>query len=394
MVIDPLALTNVGGSAERWEKVVHKLRALSMPPPGAPRPDAAVRAAPRPFPRELDRAEAAHPHLGALPLTHRLSRTEYRNAVRDLLALEALPREVELDYLLPPDNISSGFDNIADLLFVSPNEPRTVSRCRPPDQPSGRWRSDNAGDGEHLPARCGTSTGRSGRRAAIRHPRRARRFVPTSLSDAHLQRSKVEAPAGAARKEPQQLGDLDRWRTRRRRKPGGGGGDVAARRSRRRGGRRGGRGGLGRGAPAARLGVSATDQSRPHQPRWASPSLQRSEARDEATLARGRAAAARCRRSKRDDQRSAERHRCRVIRQPASYLHLPSVDHGRGAACAHTSLLARASAYRRPVADADVQELDAVLWARTAPRAASIAGIQKRARAAARELAVPFSHRA
>jgi hypothetical protein len=69
----------------------------------------------------LDRAEAARPHLGKLPLTHRLSRTEYRNAVRDLLALESLPREVSVDYLLPPDNISSGFDNIADLLFVSPS---------------------------------------------------------------------------------------------------------------------------------------------------------------------------------------------------------------------------------------------------------------------------------
>jgi hypothetical protein len=70
---------------------------------------------------ELDRAEASRPHLGKLPLAHRLSRTEYRNAVRDLLALESLPSEVSVDYLLPPDNISSGFDNIADLLFVSPS---------------------------------------------------------------------------------------------------------------------------------------------------------------------------------------------------------------------------------------------------------------------------------
>ena len=44
-----------------------------------------------------------------------------RNAIRDLLALESLPREVSIDYLLPPDNVSSGFDNIADLLFVSPS---------------------------------------------------------------------------------------------------------------------------------------------------------------------------------------------------------------------------------------------------------------------------------
>ena len=121
-VIDPATVTNIGDGADRWEKVVRKLRTQSMPPPGAPRPDAASYDRVATFlEAELDRAEAARPHLGKLPLTHRLSRTEYRNAVRDLLALEALPREVSVDYLLPPDNISSGFDNIADLLFVSPS---------------------------------------------------------------------------------------------------------------------------------------------------------------------------------------------------------------------------------------------------------------------------------
>ena len=121
-VIDPAAVTNVAAGADRWEKVVRKLRTQSMPPPGAPRPDAAGYDRVATFLEiELDRAEAARPHLGKLPLTHRLSRTEYRNAVRDLLALESLPREVSVDYLLPPDNISSGFDNIADLLFVSPS---------------------------------------------------------------------------------------------------------------------------------------------------------------------------------------------------------------------------------------------------------------------------------
>ena len=118
----PGGVTNVGAGADRWEKVVRKLRTQTMPPPGAPRPDAASYDRVATFlETELDRAEAARPHLGKLPLTHRLSRTEYRNAVRDLLALESLPREVSIDYLLPPDNISSGFDNIADLLFVSPS---------------------------------------------------------------------------------------------------------------------------------------------------------------------------------------------------------------------------------------------------------------------------------
>jgi hypothetical protein len=93
-----------------------------MPPPNVPRPDAAGYDRLASFlESELDRAEAAHPHLGKLPLAHRLSRTEYRNAVRDLLALESLPSEVSIDYLLPADNVSSGFDNIADLLFVSPS---------------------------------------------------------------------------------------------------------------------------------------------------------------------------------------------------------------------------------------------------------------------------------
>ena len=122
LVIDPAAVSNVAGGAEQWEKVVRKLRTQSMPPPGAPRPDAAGYARVAGFlESELDRAEAARPHLGKLPLVHRLSRTEYGNAVRDLLAIESLPREVSIDYLLPPDNISSGFDNIADLLFISPS---------------------------------------------------------------------------------------------------------------------------------------------------------------------------------------------------------------------------------------------------------------------------------
>jgi mono/diheme cytochrome c family protein len=122
LVIDPAAVTSVAAGADHWEKVVRKLRTQSMPPPGAPRPDAATYDRVAAFlETELDRAEAARPHLGKLPLAHRLSRTEYRNAVRDLLALESLPREMSIDYLLPPDNISSGFDNIADLLFISPS---------------------------------------------------------------------------------------------------------------------------------------------------------------------------------------------------------------------------------------------------------------------------------
>ena len=88
---------------------------------GLPRPDAATYDALAGYlETELDRAAAAKPNPGKLPLLHRLSRTEYQNAVRDLLAVEALPKEMDYSLLLPPDNSNSGFDNLADLLFVSP----------------------------------------------------------------------------------------------------------------------------------------------------------------------------------------------------------------------------------------------------------------------------------
>jgi mono/diheme cytochrome c family protein len=121
LILDPAALGSVPANAEHWEKVIRKLRANAMPPAGAPQPDQAAHLALTAFLEgEIDRAAAAAPHPGALPLVHRLSRTEYQNAIRDLLALDALPKEVDIDFLIPADNISSGFDNIADLLFVSP----------------------------------------------------------------------------------------------------------------------------------------------------------------------------------------------------------------------------------------------------------------------------------
>ena len=68
----------------------------------------------------IDRDALTAPNPGRLALVHRLSRTEYQNAIRDLLAIEALPKEIDYPLLLPADNSSSGFDNLADLLFVSP----------------------------------------------------------------------------------------------------------------------------------------------------------------------------------------------------------------------------------------------------------------------------------
>jgi len=102
-------------SPETLEKVFHKLRAGEMPPPGMPRPDAAtVTALTASLEADLDRNALAHPNPGALAV-HRLNRAEYRNAVRDLL-------DLDLDHSanLPPDDTGYGFDNIGDVLTVSP----------------------------------------------------------------------------------------------------------------------------------------------------------------------------------------------------------------------------------------------------------------------------------
>jgi hypothetical protein len=122
LVLNPADLGRVADTAETWEKVVRKLRAGAMPPSGAPKPDTAAANALRlSLETELDRAAVDHPRPGKLPLLHRLSRTEYVNAVRDLLDIQAMPKELDFSLLLPADNSSSGFDNLADLLFTSPS---------------------------------------------------------------------------------------------------------------------------------------------------------------------------------------------------------------------------------------------------------------------------------
>ena len=107
--------TNVAGHAPVLERVFRKLRAGDMPPAGRPRPDGATVAALTSWlETALDGAAAAAPNPGA-PAIHRLNRAEYRNAVRDLLALD-------LDHArdLPADDAGYGFDNIGDVLTVSP----------------------------------------------------------------------------------------------------------------------------------------------------------------------------------------------------------------------------------------------------------------------------------
>ena len=110
---DPAA---VAAAPAVWETVVRKLRAGAMPPPPRPRPDGETgRRFVAWLESELDRAAAADPDPGRTEAFHRLNRTEYHHAVRDLLDLE-----IDVAELLPADGASYGFDNIAGVLGVSP----------------------------------------------------------------------------------------------------------------------------------------------------------------------------------------------------------------------------------------------------------------------------------
>jgi mono/diheme cytochrome c family protein len=111
----PANVNPIVDHADVWEKVILKLRAGSMPPAGSPRPDAATydRVASA-VEATLDRAAATHPHPSTA-VAHRLNRAEYANAIRDLLGLEIDGRS-----MLPADDSGYGFDNIADVLSLSP----------------------------------------------------------------------------------------------------------------------------------------------------------------------------------------------------------------------------------------------------------------------------------
>jgi hypothetical protein len=113
LTLDDLDLSKIGDHAEVWEKVVRKVRAGLMPPTNARRPDpATLNGLVTWLENELDRG--AETHLPA-PGLHRLNRSEYTNAIRDLLGLE-----VDATAFLPPDDSSHGFDNMAGTLTLSP----------------------------------------------------------------------------------------------------------------------------------------------------------------------------------------------------------------------------------------------------------------------------------
>ncbi len=116
VAFDTMAEDSIPDDAETWEHAVRKLRGQLMPPPGNPQPAKAAR---KEFvsymENTLDAAAANHPSPGRVAL-HRLNRKEYANAVADLLDVK-----VDVNTLLPEDNITDGFDNVANVLQVTPS---------------------------------------------------------------------------------------------------------------------------------------------------------------------------------------------------------------------------------------------------------------------------------
>src|SRR5215469_1189035 len=133
-----LDLSAAGDHPELWEKVVRKLRAGVMPPPGMRRPPLAEYEGLRDWLEgEIDRKAAGRVNPGSIVL-HRLNRTEYANAIRDLLDLE-----VDATTLLPPDDSARGFDNIAGSLTISPTllEAYTAAAARIARMAVGYWKT-------------------------------------------------------------------------------------------------------------------------------------------------------------------------------------------------------------------------------------------------------------
>lgn len=111
-LLDP---ASVQGDIGVWEKVIRKLKAGMMPPPENPRPEERqVLALVEDLEHAIDSHADANPMPGA-PLLRRLNRTEYQNAIRDLLDLP-----IDASELMPADDSSGGFDNVANVLSISP----------------------------------------------------------------------------------------------------------------------------------------------------------------------------------------------------------------------------------------------------------------------------------
>jgi hypothetical protein len=117
LALDGVDVARPPASIAVWEKVIRKVSTDQMPPPGRPAPDKQQKAALVSWlVSEIDRDAAAHPNPGRTESVHRLNRAEYHNAVRDLLALD-----LDVSELLPADDMSYGFDNIAGVLRITPS---------------------------------------------------------------------------------------------------------------------------------------------------------------------------------------------------------------------------------------------------------------------------------
>lgn len=116
LALDTVDLSHPGQHAGELEKVITRLRAGSMPPAGMPRPDPGTYSAVATALEDaLDTAWAANPNPGRIGAVHRLNRTEYHNAIRDLFDVD-----VDVTDLLPGDDTADGsFDDFADVLSIS-----------------------------------------------------------------------------------------------------------------------------------------------------------------------------------------------------------------------------------------------------------------------------------
>ena len=130
--LDAIAADDLSEHAAAWEKVVRKLDSRQMPPLDAQRPKEETYVATlSALETALDAAAAAHPNPGRTPALHRLNRTEYQNAIRDLLALE-----IDTTDLLPRDEASHGFDNVLPGESVA-DAAGPLHHGGPKNQPSG-----------------------------------------------------------------------------------------------------------------------------------------------------------------------------------------------------------------------------------------------------------------
>ncbi|MEP7305218.1 MAG: DUF1592 domain-containing protein [Acidobacteriota bacterium] len=167
LALDSKDLAHVGADPETWEKVVRKLRTGMMPPSGARRPERRVLdGLATELETRLDQAAVTGASI-EVPALHRLNRTEYANAIRDLLSID-----VDVKALLPADASSDGFDNLAEALAVSPSlvqgyvsaamkisrraiGDRTASPMQVTYSPPGRLAQDRHTDGLPLGTRGG-----------------------------------------------------------------------------------------------------------------------------------------------------------------------------------------------------------------------------------------------